>query len=98
MNNEVNDIEDFFTELKESECKYWTLEMIDNLLDAKFSHALRIKNIKQYNYFIKNRMKTVSIRSHYKGKKYLVKSFDYENAIASAEYIKNNIDEHLCDM
>ena len=93
MNSENNDVEQFFIDLKNHPCKYFTSKMIDDLYEQYFGLGTTILN-KQYAYHKKQLLNVKSEKIKYKGNSYRIKTISMMYADKDNEFIRINIDNN----
>lgn len=92
MESEISETEQFFIDLKNHPCKYWTASMIENLFDNEFGTNKHIDN-KEYKYHLRNKLESAgSIKIN--GKTFRIKCFGFEDSQKDRQVIKQNIDEN----
>ena len=93
MKSELNQIEQFFSDLSNHSCKYFTSKMIDKLYEQYFGIG-SITGNKQYDY-CKNRLLDIKNKNlKYNNRSYRLKTFSMKDADMSNDFIRKNMDEN----
>lgn len=93
MKSELNQVEQFFSDLKNHPCKYFTSTMIDKLYEKYFGIGSIVGN-KQYDYYKSQLLDIKSKNLKYKGKPYRIKTFSMKDADMNNDFIRKNMDEN----
>lgn len=91
MTSEQNETEQFFTELKNHPCKYWTSSMIDKLFNDYIGYD---SDNKQFKYFKAKMFNILCKKIKINGKDHRVKAFTMIDAEKDNAFIRKNIDEN----